>query len=358
MRVFHCNHCDKLVFFENTECEHCGHRLAYVPQLRAVVSLDPTGKSTPRGPTYTTPMVQSEGQAYRLCANYTTNKVCNWAMPFEDHYGLCMSCRMTEVIPNINLEENQLAWQKIEAAKHRLIFSLLEFGLPLRSRVEDPVRGLAFELLADQDGAPPVMTGHDEGVITLAIAEADDVERERRRHTLHEPYRTLLGHFRHEVGHYYWDQLIADSPRLEACREVFGDERLDYDAALKIHYKEGPPKDWNSRFISTYASTHPWEDWAETWAHYLHMTDTLETAAACGLSLHPIPPNEPVMERQPVKPAHQQEFAEIIKNWIPLTYALNILNRGMGLGDAYPFVLPPPAIEKLRFIHETISDFR
>jgi hypothetical protein len=356
MRVFHCDHCGKLVFFENTLCENCGHRLAYVPELRRIVSLDATGKSSPLGPTYATPLRQSEGRAYRLCANYSNHNACNWAVPFDDPSALCKSCRLTQIIPDLNIEENRIAWRKIEAAKRRLIYSLIEFSLPLRSRVEDPVGGLAFRLLADYEGAPPVLTGHDEGIITLNIAEADDVERERRRTSLHEPYRTLLGHFRHEVGHYYWDRLIADSPRLDACRELFGDERIDYDTSLKIHYEQGAPTDWNARFISAYASVHPWEDWAETWAHYLHMTDTVETASACGLSLslQPDHPDEPTMAKQPLKPAREQEFSDIINNWFPLTYALNALNRGMGLGDAYPFYLPPPAIEKLRFIHETI----
>ena len=171
---------------------------------------------------------------------------------------------------------------------------------------------------------------------------------------MHEPYRTLLGHFRHEVGHYYWDRLIRDSTRLEAFRALFGDERADYNAAMKVHYENGPPANWNLNFVSAYSSMHPWEDWAETWAHYLHMTDTLETAAACGLSLRPDRIDEPSMEKQPMKPAHRQSFDEIINNWFPLTYALNSLNRGMGLSDAYPFVLPAIAVDKLRFVHETI----
>ena len=187
---------------------------------------------------------------------------------------------------------------------------------------------------------PAVLTGHGDGIITVNIAEADDVERERRRVLLHEPYRTLLGHFRHEIGHYYWDLLIKDSPHIDEFRTHFGDERADYDKALKEHYDRGAVPDWRSRFISGYASVHPWEDWAETWAHYLHMTDTLETAAVCGLSLHPDRPDEPAMEKQPNKSAHEQSFDEIIGNWFPLTYVLNSLNRGMGMPDAYPFVLP------------------
>ena len=222
-----------------------------------------------------------------------------------------------------------------------------------------PERGLAFEFLADPeaDGAPPVLTGHDDGVITLNVAEADEVERERRRVRLHEPYRTLLGHFRHEVGHYYWDRLIKDSPLIDDFRERFGDERQDYDQALQQHYDQGPRIDWQQQFVSAYASVHPWEDWAETWAHYLHMTDTLETAAACGLTLRPRRADEPMLKSPPpALPATRfAAFDRLIDDWFPLTYVLNNLNRGMGLPDGYPFVLSPPAVEKLKFVHETLN---
>jgi hypothetical protein len=228
----------------------------------------------------------------------------------------------------------------------------------VRNRADDPQRGLAFDFLADPDalGAPAVLTGHNNGVITLNIAEADDAERERRRLQLGEPYRTLLGHFRHEVGHYYWDLLINGSPRLEAFRELFGDDRTDYAASLKAHYQQGPRADWQQQFISEYASAHPWEDWAETWAHYLHMTDALETAAACGLSLRPRSANEPELKAEEVtRRASSASFDDLIGNWFPLTYVLNNLNRGLGLPDGYPFVLSDPAIEKLRFVHQAVA---
>jgi hypothetical protein len=354
MRTFHCDHCGSPIFFENTVCGNCGHQLAYAPDLKLVVSLDPTGRNDPFGPLFTTPVERSKRRPYRLCSNYTTHNVCNWAIPADDHSTLCMSCRLTRVIPDLSSPKNKAAWYKLEVAKRRLVYSLVEHGLPLLTKADDPDAGLAFELKADTPGQPRVLTGHDKGVITLNIDEADDVEREKRRHSMHEPYRTLLGHFRHEIGHYYWDRLIKGSPRLDACRRLFGDERFEYDAALKLHYKNGPKPNWNEHFVSAYASVHPWEDWAETWAHYMHMTDTLETAAACGLSLHPDREVDPVLEKQPVKAAHDQSFDEIINNWFPLTYVLNSLNRGMGLADAYPFVLPPAAVEKLRFVHETI----
>ncbi len=354
MRIFHCDHCDKPVFFENSVCGNCGHTLAYVPELKQVASLDPTGKNDAVGPAYVTPARESGGRVYRLCANYTTHNVCNWALASEDPNALCMSCRLTQMIPDLTALHNREAWYKLETAKRRVIYSLVEHGLPIKNRLEDPKEGLAFQFLAELPGGPKILTGHEDGVITISLSEADDAEREKRRQSLHEPYRTLLGHFRHEVGHYYWDRLIKNSKRLDAFRKLFGDEQADYNSALKEHYDKGPRPNWNEQFVSAYASVHPWEDWAETWAHYLHMTDTLETAAACGLSLQPDRNDEPVMEKPPMKPAARQTFDEIISNWYPLTYALNSLNRGIGLADAYPFVLPPPAVEKLRFVHETI----
>ena len=174
---------------------------------------------------------------------------------------------------------------------------------------------------------------------------------------LHEPYRTLLGHFRHEVGHYYWDRLIKDSPRIDDFRVLFGDERQDYGQALQKHYDQGPRGDWQEQFVSAYASVHPWEDWAETWAHYLHMTDTLETASACGLTLRPRRDDEPTLKSPPptLSDTRFTAFDRLIDAWFPLTYVLNNLNRGLGLPDGYPFVLSPPAVEKLKFVHETLN---
>jgi hypothetical protein len=186
------------------------------------------------------------------------------------------------------------------------------------------------------------------------IAEADELERERRRCEMREPYRTLLGHFRHEIGHYYWNRLIRDSARLDVWRGCFGDERRDYQEALQEHYQNGPPQEWQQQFVSAYASAHPWEDWAETWAHYLHMTDTLEIAVDCGLSLRPRRPDEPTLDARRL-PARTQSFDTLIEHWFSLTYVLNNLSRGLGLPDSYPFVLSPPAIEKLRFVHQTID---
>lgn len=359
MRIFHCDHCGLAVFFENTFCGRCGHKLAYLPDLKLVASLDPAGgRSGELGDAaavWTSPLPRAAGRAYRLCENYARYEVCNLAVPVDDPSPLCVSCRLTRVIPDLNVDGNLAKWRRLETAKRRLVYGLIEHRLPVRPKFHDPAGGLAFQFMGDPPNGPRVLTGHDGGVITVNIAEADDVERERMRVSMHEPYRTLLGHFRHEVGHYYWDVLVKPSPpRLDAFRALFGDERADYAEALRLHYANGPRPDWPQHVVSEYASVHPWEDWAETWAHYLHMTDTLETAAVTGLSIRPDRPDEPAMDRQPAKPAHAQSFEEIINSWFPLTYALNNLNRGMGLPDAYPFVLPPPAIDKLRYVHETI----
>jgi len=166
----------------------------------------------------------------------------------------------------------------------------------------------------------------------------------------------LLGHLRHEIGHYYWTRLIEGSGRHEQFREVFGDEREDYTSALQRHYQQGPSPEWPQQFVSAYASAHPWEDWAETWAHYLHMVDTLETAAACGVSLRPRRRDEPALAHVPAEEiAAEASFDRLMTSWFPVTYLLNTLNRGLGLADAYPFVLSAPAIEKLRFVHDTIA---
>jgi hypothetical protein len=264
---------------------------------------------------------------------------------------------LTRIIPDLAQPEHRQAWYRLEVAKRRLIFTLLQLRLPIVSREEDPDRGLAFEFKMDVPNGGAVLTGHATGIITINVAEADDVERERRRKSLHEPYRTLLGHFRHESGHYYWDRLIKDREVFEGFREVFGDERSDYDVALKTHYADGPPADWQDRFISAYASAHPLEDWAETWTHYLHMIDTVETAAACGVSLQPRRSDEPSLRRVPPYAISQDApFEPLIESWFPVTYMLNNFNRGLGLADAYPFVWSVPAIDKLRFVHEILRD--
>jgi hypothetical protein len=205
------------------------------------------------------------------------------------------------------------------------------------------------------------VTGHANGLITLDIDEADDVRREQLRTSLHEPYRTLLGHLRHEVGHYYWDRLVDNTPWIDAYRELFGDERVDYTAALKKHYEYGPRADWANHHVSSYASVHPWEDWAETWAHYLHMVDTVDTALSFGIDAEEVEIEaEPFKSDALWKPddAGAQDFLDFLNSWVELTNVLNELSRSMGQPDFYPFVLPRAAVAKLQFIHNVVRDAR
>ncbi|MDR3632867.1 MAG: putative zinc-binding peptidase [Isosphaeraceae bacterium] len=354
MKVFHCGHCDQLVFFENSACMSCGRTLAYLPDRTEMGTLEPA-----TGHQWRLLSAGKGGQAYRLCLNYSRENVCNWAVAVDDPNPYCRSCRLNRVIPNLSRSGTRQAWARLEAAKRRLIYSLLCLDLPVSGKAEDPQRGLAFDFLADPDpgtpGAVAVPTGHLNGVITINIAEADDAEREKRRLQMHEPYRTLLGHFRHEIGHYYWDRLIGGTARIDQFRRLFGDERQDYGQLLHRHHQQGAPADWAKSFVSAYASAHPWEDWAETWAHYLHITDTLETALQCGLSLQPRRSNEPEWKLEVADVGQRAlSFDLIVQRWFPLTYVLNNLNRGMGLPDAYPFVLPTPVLNKLRFVHEVV----
>jgi hypothetical protein len=363
MKTFHCTHCQNLIFFENVRCLSCGHALAFLPDLGIMGALTESPDGLWRadlrgGADRRAPGLEADSRGYRLCANYDQVSVCNWVIPADEAGEYCQSCRLNRVIPDLSVELNMVAWFRLEVAKRRLLYTLLGLGLPVTAK-NGGGEGLAFEFLQDSaDGdAARVLTGHDNGVITINIAEADDVQRETQRTLQKEPYRTLLGHFRHESGHYFWDRLILNGPRLEAFRSLFGDERADYQQALDRHYSEGPPAHWEQSFISAYASTHPWEDWAESWAHYLHMVDALETAGAAGLALRPKRPDEPRMSPppDPLNPK-LRDFDAMIESWVSLTYVLNNLSRGLGLADSYPFLLPLPAIEKLRFIHEAIDE--
>lgn len=239
-------------------------------------------------------------------------------------------------------------------AKHRLLYSLFRLGMPVVSKFTDQQNGLAFDFLESPGPHEKVMTGHSDGLITINIEEADDVFREAERKKMGEPYRTLLGHFRHESGHYYWNRLVENNDnRLYEFRTVFGNEQRDYSGALQWYYQNGAPAGWQQYHISVYASSHPWEDWAETWAHYMHMMDTLETAWSFGLSVRVrnIPQQRQVSSSLDTDPYEIDDFREIITQWLPFTYAMNSINRSMGINDLYPFVMSDWVIRKLDFIH-------
>jgi hypothetical protein len=355
MKTFHCTNCQTLVFFENTRCLACGSVLAYLPDRNDMAALQRDSS----GVWHVHFGATTDGD-YRLCRNYAEHDVCNWAVPVSSTGALCQSCCMTTVIPDLELQGSRQAWYRLESAKRRLVYTLLGLGLRVPPKTESAA-GLAFEFLHDSTrpngDRHRVFTGHDDGLITINVAEADDVQRERQRAAQNEPYRTLLGHFRHESGHYFWDRLIEHTDRLQLFRDIFGDERASYAGAMKRHYSEGPPPNWQQEYVSAYATMHPWEDWAETWAHFLHMVDTLETATSAGLQLQPQRLDEPSLASKSSHEARTSlDFDSMIGKWIPLTFVLNNLNRGLGLPDAYPFVLSASAIRKLRFVSDTVTN--
>ncbi|HEY3774083.1 MAG TPA: putative zinc-binding metallopeptidase [Solirubrobacteraceae bacterium] len=332
MLSFACGHCGRLVFFENFVCLSCGTPQGFVPERLQLVALE------------------GENASLHRCVNDDAAD-CNWMVGAVDT--LCRCCELTRTRPNDADLDGMREFALAEAAKRRVVFQLLDLELPGVC----PGR-LSFDLLSS--AAQPVTTGHADGVITIDLAESDDARRERRRQQLAEPYRTMLGHLRHELGHYFQPFLVPGEQGWERCRALFGDERDDYDAALEHHYARGTPTEWEERFVSAYATMHPWEDWAETFAHYLHIRDTLQTATEYGVTVHG--PRAVTADRSlkanPQPHAGERSFSELLENWLPLTYALNAVNRSMGRDDLYPFTLAPPVIDKLSFVHDCVQDAR
>jgi hypothetical protein len=339
MQLFKCTNCSQPIYFENIFCGNCGCSLGFLVESMRPVALFP-------------------GDPYQYCANHGYD-ACNWLVPLNSSNRFCRACELNRTIPDLSNPDYLMRWKKLETAKHRLVYSLLQMQLPLVSKTIDQEKGLAFDFVADLSAAPnkKILTGHDQGLITINIAEADDIERELARRSMQEVYRTLLGHFRHEIGHYYWERLIDGTNNINAFRKLFGDEQTDYEEALKKYYQSGAPADWGQHFISAYASSHPWEDWAETWAHYMHIVDTLETAYSFGLSVDPLVARSLKALKEDIKadPYDIRDFETIIKYWLPLTFAMNSLNRSMGLSDIYPFVISNQVKEKMKFIHQVIQ---
>jgi hypothetical protein len=349
MQLFQCQKCSQLLYFENTLCETCGSSLGYEPISAQLQALQADGDAWRP--------VTDPDQAYRFCDN-AGHGACNWLIPVDSSARYCLACRHNRTIPALAEGENLLRWRRLEYAKHRLFYQLIKLKLPLPTNSELPGHGLVFDFLAEaqQPGAAKVMTGHDDGLITLNLQEADDAAREKLRTQMHEPYRTLLGHFRHEIGHFYWDLLVRDGNKLDQCRTVFGDDRDDYNQALQRHYQNGAPADWQENFISQYATTHPWEDFAETWAHYLHIVDTLETAANFRLGVHPRKVEDPDLHADiTLNPYGAGPIQGLIEAWLPLTFAINSLNRSMGIADLYPFILSSTVVAKMGFIHQLVQ---
>ena len=356
MRTSICQ-CGARLHFENSLCMSCRHELGFLPDTRNLSALTSLPDQQWRA--------MANGGIYRKCQNYSVHDICNWMVPVDDDHVFCFSCRLTEIIPDLDNPNNFELWRRIESAKRRLIYSLLWLELPIITREQDPERGLAFHLMEDQGYSEfgrdepnlehPVMTGHTNGTITLNIAEADPVAREQSRAHMDERYRTLLGHFRHESGHYYWDQLVRDSDRIEEFRTIFGDERWEYGPIMQAYYARGPVANWEATWISAYASSHPWEDWAETWAHYLHIIDSLETASDYGFDLTGT--GHVTAERHQFSAEYLTTISidNLVYEWSNLSVALNDMNRSMGLADAYPFILSSSITDKLEFMHSLVT---
>ena len=366
-RAYRC-HCGNPVFFRNSECLTCGTPLGYDSALAKLIPL----MTTPSADTWVQwqtdqPGLQADAapaQTYTRCSNLVTPAACNWLVPITGEQApqlLCQACRLNRTIPDLNdiaHPDNGVLWGRIELAKRRLFSSLLALRLPVASLTEDPLRGIAFDLLRSPDGGPAVMTGHKAGLITLNLQEADDAVREAVRSAMREPYRTLLGHFRHEIGHYYWDRLVQGTTWMDGFHALFGDETQDYAVCLQKNYLEGPPAQWWLRYVSAYASTHPWEDWAECWAHYLHMRDTIDTAVSLGLATDSAHLEFTAYTLDTLyQPGHPdaQNFLDFLNDWTRLTTLLNEMSRSMGQPDFYPFVLPHEVIAKLHFIHLLVT---
>ena len=358
MKTYTCT-CGQLTFFENVTCVACGRELGFLPDALRLSSLEPAENGL-----FKTAEAKAQSHFYKKCQNYARESVCNWMIPTGSSPAqkdelFCVSCRLNQTIPDLSVQRNRALWTHMEAAKHRLVYSLLNLKLPIANKTEDAKQGLAFAFLSDVvnsgGGVSKVLTGHENGLITLNIAEADDSAREKMRLAMNEPYRTLLGHFRHEIGHYYWDRLVSGTRLLDPFRALFGNEEADYGEALKRYYSGGAPANWQDNYISAYATSHPWEDWAETWAHFMHIQDALEVADDFGLA-------GKIIRIDPKKNAGKSWLSsgrttpeEIIGAWSKLSIALNSINRSMGLQDTYPFVLSPAVVNKLRFVFEVIS---
>jgi hypothetical protein len=340
------------VAFENVRCLTCGSVLAYSLSARRLVALPSSGPA-------------AVDRQYRFAAGDVLERPCanelvagcNWLAAEDAANGLCLSCRLTRTRPNDDDAEARPAFLRAEAAKRRLVYQLLDLGLPVIAWMDDAESGLAVDLLSSAD--QPVVTGHADGVITIDLAEGDDPHREAVRVELNETYRTLLGHLRHESGHYYWQQLVGSPASVEGFRARFGDERADYAEAVGRHYAEGPPAGWEQDYVSAYATMHPWEDWAETFAHYLHLRDMLQTAHSYGLAIRRRVEDgagagvlDTLADLDAIGEA--DGVAELIAHWLPLSYALNAVNRSIGKDDLYPFVLTPEVMAKLDAVHAAV----
>ncbi len=328
MQNFHCLGCGQAAYLRNDWCTRCQAPLGFSPERWAFVPLE---------------IAEAEGE--RPCAHRASG-LCNWLVAADAPHEHCISCRMTECLPTLGRAEVDGPVYRLEHAKRRLLLNLRELGLPaLPGETRQPLRFAFLEDLPDQ---PPVMTGHAQGLITVNIKEGDPRQRLDEQLAMGEAQRTVLGHLRHESGHFYWDEWVgADPAWQERFRKLFGDERTDYAQALAEHHAH--PHPWDplqpEGAISRYAQAHPWEDWAETWAHYLLMVDALSEDEPA--------PSPSKLAGELVR---DTELDEMLDAWLQRARQGNALNRALGLPDAYPFVIDEGVRTKLGFIHELVRE--
>lgn len=342
MQRFTCE-CGNVLFFGSSRCLKCSSDVGYDPQRGAMQRVRP-------------------GSTMKRCQNGVNHNVCNWLLPASATAVLCVACRMNRTIPDLSADRNHMLWARMEMAKRRLIYTLLRLGISLPTKKDDAKNGLAFDIVSTLAN-PTVTTGHLNGVITVNLEEADDSYRQFNRQQLGENSRTLLGHFRHESAHYLWQrnlsELAWDDPLRLAFRERFGDEWTDYAAALSTYYQNGAPGDWEKHCITAYASSHPWEDWAETWAHYLQIIDGLETCESLGIQVQFIALPLVILPVEsgalpavlPAMPAEDGEFLAWLQRWMCLSTVLNEISCSLGEPALYPFVISVKAAQKLRLAH-------
>lgn len=349
MKIYNCSKCGNPLYFENSICLSCNNKVGFDPDLLSFVTLVESDNDNYAD-------IKNPQNKYRFCKN-AAESTCNWLIQITQENEFCKACALNRTIPSLINDDNRARWQRIEIAKHRLIYSLIRLKLPFKPKINNDDEGLAFDFITESSPNEKIMTGHINGVITLNTEEADEIELIRHKIDLGERYRTLLGHFRHETGHFYWNILLNEKTKLKKFRLLFGDEQKDYSLSLQGYYQSGAPVNWNEYFISPYASSHPWEDWAETWAHYMHMMDTLETAYQFGINIQP---NKKRLMAAQINndPYKIRSFNNLLNMWIPFTFSANSLNRSMGYADFYPFIISETVKKKLEFIHTICNEYR
>lgn len=334
-----CPSCRRFVTLDTLACPDCGTEMGLQVISRAFIAL--------RGD-----RASDDGTTWYTCSEREWG--CNWLVRDDAPAGRCISCRLTRTRP---ASDDTIALEKlakVEEAKRRLMLQIGDLGLPLRPWYATD-GGLGFDLLSSRSDGRKVLIGHANGIITIDLAESLDDVREALRVRLGEPYRTILGHLRHEIGHYYQNVLITDDDTWARCRDLFGDERESYRDALARHYKTGAPDGWQKSFISEYATMHPWEDFAESFAHYLHIVGTLQTAAAIGMRLDAGASTLRDTDVVPRGTYHDEPIGRVLADWAAMSQGFNRVNRSMGLGDLYPFTITTPVQRKLGFVHELIT---